>query len=139
MQCCPDLYDRKMSIAVLRSAIRSHNRVGLASEYYELVETQLKFLKDKQLIRSVIEGDEFLPHFMLAENYLWPGWYGDERDPSTVEAMIELSDLFIRYGFTDINRIDLESKRTALVRAQSRAEHPGLSEFADYLISLGGK
>ena len=139
MHWCPDLYTREMSVDVLRSAIKSHNRVGLASEYYALIETQLKFLRDQQAIQSVIAGDEFLPHFMLAEDYLWPGWYGDEAEPSSVRAMIELSELFIRYGFTDINRIDPESKETALARAQSRADHPGLSEFAEYLISLGGR
>ena len=139
MQLCPKLYNRDMSIAVLRSALRSHNRVGLASEYFELVETQLKFLQDQRFLQSVIEGDEFLPHFMLAENYMWPGWYGNEKDPSTVEAMIELSELFIRYGFTDVNRLDPESKETALGQARSRADHPGLSEFARYLVSLGGK
>lgn len=139
MQCCPSLFDRGMSIAVLRGAVRSHNRVGLASEYYEMIESQLKFLRDSQQIRSVIEGDEFLPHFMLAENYLWPGWCGDEKDPSTVETMIELSELFIRYGFTDVNRIDPEAKETALTRANSRADHPGLPEFAAYLRSLGAE
>ena len=56
---------------------------------------------------------------MLAEN-LWHGWHGDEKDPNLVEAMIELSELIIQYGFTDISRIDPESNETALARAQSR-------------------
>jgi len=139
MRSCPSLFDCKMSIAVLRGAVRSHNRIGLASEYYELIETQLNFLRDTQQIQSVIEGDEFLPHFMLAENYLWPGWCGDEKDPSTVESMIELSELFIQYGFTDLSRIDPEAKETALARANSRADHPGLPEFAAYLRSRGAE
>ncbi len=137
MHWCPERFDREMSIAVLRSAIKSHNRVGLASEYFELVETQLRFLEDKQLMESVIESDDFLPHFLLAENYLWPGWYGDDRDPSTAKAMIELSELFIRYGFTNVDREDRDTQRTALQEARSRADHPGLAEFAEYLVSLG--
>ena len=139
MLCCPDLYDREISIAVLQHAIKSHNRVGLASEYYELVETQLKFLKSRQALESVVKGDDFQPHFLLAEDYLWPGWYGDEREPSSVQTMIALSELFTRYGFTDINRIDPKSKQTALARALSRTDHPGLLEFAEYLATRGGK
>ena len=138
MQHCSDRYSPNVAVDVLRSAIKSHNRVGRAAEYYELVETQLKYLQDQQALESVIARGEFLPHFLLAEDYLWPGWCGPEEAPSTVQTMIELSELFIRYGFTNINGIDAESKQTALAKARSRADHPGLSEFADYLISLGG-
>ena len=138
MHWCIDLFTTEMSIAVLRSAIKSHNRVGLASEYLELIETQLKYLRDQQVLQSVIASDEFLPHFLLAEDYLWPGWYGNEKDPSSVKSMIELSELFIRYGFDDVNRVDSQTQTTALDRAKSRADHPSLTEYAAYLKSIGG-
>ena len=139
MELCPHLYTVKMSLDVLNSAVKSHNREGLASEYFELIETQLKFLQKLKELESVIDGNHFLPHFQLAANYLWPGWCGNEKDPSTVESMIELSRLFFRYGFDNVNSVDSESNETALARARSRSEHPGLSDFADYLASVGGK
>ena len=139
MELCPDHFTKKVSLSVMRGAIISHNREGLASEYLELFETQLKYLQEKGELEAVIAGDEFLPHFLLAKNYLWPGWLGNEQDPSTVESMIQLSQLFISYGFTNINRVDPESSQTALAQAKSRSDHAGLSEFAEYLISLGGQ
>ena len=139
MELCPDRFTRDVSVAALQSAIKSHNREGLASEYFELIETQLKFLRDRNELESVIQGDDFLPHFMLAENYLWPGWLGNEKDPSTVQSMIQLSELFVGFGFTHINRVDPDSGETALAKAKSRVDHPGLSDFAEYLISLGAK
>ena len=139
MELCPDHFTDEVSLSVLRGAIKSHNREGLASEYVELIETQLKYLQQKNKLEAVIAGDEFLPHYLLAKDYLWPGWLGNEQDPSTVESMIQLSQLFISYGFTHINRVDPESGRTALAEAKSRSDHAGLSEFAEYLLSLGGQ
>lgn len=139
MRCCPTLFTPDQSLRAISRAIISHNRDGLASDYYELIETQLKFLRDQGELESVIEDGRLLPHFALAKDYLWPGWYGNEQEPSSVEAMIQLSELFTTYGFVELNRVDPESGETALERARARVDHPGLDRFADYLVGRGAQ
>ena len=139
MTCCPTLYTPELAINAINRAIVSHNRDGLARDYDALVETQLRYLRDQGELDSIIAHNRLRPHFALAKSYLWPGWYGNDQDPSSVEAMIRLSQLFTEYGFVDFNRVDPESGNTPLAQARSRADHPGLSQFADYLVEQGAK
>jgi len=134
---CPQLYRRELSLKTLYRAIRSHNRERPAADYLKMIEAELQFLKEKNELQVVIEESLLLPHFILAKYYLYPGWCGVQSDPSTPENMIELSELFISYGFTDLNKVDPETGKTALAMAESRSEHEGLDKFAEYLRSKG--
>ena len=137
MARCPGLFTRDLSLDCLERALVSHNREGLASDFYRLIETQLQYLKREGHLASILEQEAFRPHCILARNYLWPGWYGNERGPSSVAEMINLSELFQQYGFVDLTNVDPETGETALAHARSRSEHPGLTEFADYLEKHG--
>ncbi|MGI9244043.1 MAG: hypothetical protein ACR2RV_24815, partial [Verrucomicrobiales bacterium] len=133
MLCCPQLHTPPLAKTAIRRAIVSHNRYGTVSDYEELIEKQLQFLKDQDELQTTIDDRSLMPHLLLAKDYLWSGWCGPETSPSTAESMIRLADLFVRYGFTDINRSDPESGQTPLDLCLARKNHPGLNLFADYL------
>lgn len=138
MRLCPELYSRASAEKAIRRAIVSHNREGTVDDYEALIEAQLVYLTDQGALESVIAEGALLPHFLLAKDYLWKGWCGPESSPSTADSMIRLSELLIRHGFTDLNRTDSESGKTALSQALDRCDgHPGLDQYVDYLKSRG--
>lgn len=132
MEICPERHGPEEAKRAIRRALVSHNRVGTVQDYEELIETQLKFLQKTDTLESTIKDGSVSPHFLLAKDYLWPKWCGPESSPSTVESMIALSEMFIRYGFTDLSRRDEESGLTAAEQADKRTS-PGLDQFAAFL------
>ena len=114
----------------------SHNRSGTVGDYFELIETQLKFLSDQGELESTIADGSLNPHYLLAKHYR-PGRKKPVSGPSTVESMKQLTELFIRFGFDDLNQANSENGLTPLVMAQERKDDPGLEEYAAYLVERG--
>jgi hypothetical protein len=133
MNICPQLHGPSEAKRAIHRAIVSHNRDGSVKDYEELIGTQLIFLRDQGLLKTTIKDGSLLPHYLLAKDYLWPGWCGPESSPSTVESMIALSKLFVRYGFDDFDCRDSESGLTALEQTLERGDKLGLHKFAEYL------
>ena len=115
-------------------AIVSHNRFGSVDDYYRLIETQLRHLKVKGVLPSVIQNGSFLPHHKLAKKYLWPNHYGYGESCSSVESMMELTELLIRFGFDELHCIDPDGK-TPLTLAEERNDHAGLPEYIAFVKS----
>ncbi|MEM7386922.1 MAG: ankyrin repeat domain-containing protein, partial [Verrucomicrobiota bacterium] len=137
MEICPHLHTPDDARRAISRAIRSHNRYGSVQDYLTLIEEQFQFLEAKGVLESTINEGSLKLHYLLAKDYLWPGWCGPESSPSTVESMIELSELFIRYGFDDLNERDNETGFTPLAAAAERGHHPGLKDYAAYLLETG--
>ena len=134
MTHCPELHSPTHAKHAIARAIISHNRFGTVDDYYRLIETQLKYLEEQGALASSIQDDTLLPHHKTAKHYLWPNHYGYGESQSSVETMIELTELFIRFGFDDLHRADADGK-TPLMLALERTEHPGLDQYVAYLNS----
>ena len=78
-----------------------------------------------------------LPHVLLAENYCWPRNYGHKAGVSTPEGLIQIAELFLRYGFIDLNARSTESGRSPIAEAAARGDHPGMLEYATFLVERG--
>ncbi len=141
MRCCPELVTIKEAARGVGSALVSHNRDGTVEDYYQLIDTQLSYLKDQGALETIIAEGKLQPHYILAKNYLRPTSYENESSPSSLESMIELSELLVRYGFDDFNYVEPKSGQTALARAEARTRegHPGMEAYAAYLIERGAE
>ena len=136
MSSCPHLHTPELALRAVGRAIVSHNRFGSVDDYYRLIESQLKYLKEEGVLPSIINDGSFLPHHKMGKDYLWPDHYGYGESCSSVESMIELTKLLIRFGFDDLHRADSDGK-TPLSLAQDRKGHPGMTEYVAFLKSKG--
>ena len=141
MRCCPELVTLKEAARGVGSALVSHNRDGTVEDYYRLIEGQLEYLRNQGALETIIAEGSLQPHYILAKNYLRPTSYENESSPSSLESMLELSELLVRYGFDDFNYVEPKSGQTALSRAQSRIVRgdPGMDAYAAYLIERGAE
>ncbi len=139
MRCCPNLHTPETAKRAISRALVSHNRDGTVADYHRLIEGQLRLLQEQGALEATIADGSLLPYHLLARDYLWPGWYGNEESPSSVQSMIELTDLFHQYGFNDFNRQHPESGLSPLGQVQARDKHPGLDGYAAYLKEQGAK
>ena len=134
MSHCPQLHTPELALRAIGRAIVSHNRFGSVDDYHRLIETQLKHLKDEGVLPSVIKDGSFLPHHKMAKDYLWPNHYGYGESRSSVESMIELTELLIQFGFDDLHCADADGK-TPLMLAEEREGHAGMAEYVAFLKS----
>ena len=125
----PELYDADVARSSICRAIGSHNRDGCHREYYRLMENQLRFLKD----RAELDHSKMVPLHWLADNFLQSRTYGFKcQQLPTAADLIELAQLFLRYGF-DVNYRCPESSKTPLAVAASG----GPVEYVRFLIEQG--
>ncbi len=141
MRCFPELVTIKEAARGVGSALVSHNRDGTVEDFYQLIEGQLEYLHNQGALETIIAEGSLQPHYILAKNYLRPTSYENESSPSTLESMIELSELLVRFGFDDFNYVEPKSGQTALSRAEARIRegHPGMDAYAAYLIEKGAR
>ena len=138
MNICPGHYTGEVAQRALGSAIISHNRDGSWQEYHELIKSQLDFLTEIGELEVLRSAGEFQPLYLLAENYCWPRNYGYKAGVSSPEGLLALAQLFLDYGFDEINYRHPESNRTPLGMTRNREGHPGMHEFGQFLIQHGG-
>ncbi len=139
MEICPDSYNAEVARRAIGSAIISHNRDGSWQEYLELIKSQLDYLDEIGELDSLRASDEFQPIFMLAEHYCWPRNYGYRAGVSSPEGMVAIAQLLLDYGFDGVNYRDPKSNHTPLSMVRSRAGHPGMEEFAEFLLDQGAE
>ncbi len=137
MEICPDLYNAEVARRAVGSAIISHNRDGSWEEYRELIKSQLDYLDQIGELDALRASEDFQPIFMLAENYCWPRNYGYKAGLSSPEGMIAIAQLLLDYGFDGVNHRDAKSNHTPLSMVRSREGHPGMEEFAQFLLDQG--
>lgn len=138
MNHCPSLHTVENAKKWIGRAIVSHNRFGSVEDYYSLVEGQLLFLQDSGEVESAVEDDSFLPHHKVAKDYLWPDHYGYGESKSSVESMIQLSELLIGHGF-DPHRANADGTTpVALAEGRRKEGHDGMTEYIAYLKGIDG-
>ncbi len=132
MVCCPELYDADSAKHTIEAAIRSHNRDGDIDQYYELIEGQLLFLKEKSAVNERYEnGDPFCPLHWLAEDFIEPSHYGFKcARLGTEDDIVRLAKLFIEYGF-DIDSVNPKTEMNVLATAKSKKR----SVYVEFLQS----
>ena len=129
---CPHLRSPEHAKQAIIRAIVSHNRFGSVSDYFSLIETQLKFLHAKENLVAIIQSGTFLPHHKVASDYLWPDHYGYGDSKSTVESMIELTKLLTRYGFDP--HLAKRKGTTGTGRSSTRKRAPRYERNIAFLI-----
>ena len=131
--CCPALYTEDEAKHAIESAIRSHNRDGGIDDYHQLIENELKFLRQRRsLTTSFSDGDPFLPLHWLAEDFIEPKNYGFRCERlSTPDDLIRLAKLFVEFGY-DPNVVNPKTERTAMATAQ----HEQQLEYVAFLESV---
>lgn len=139
MKICPQHYTGEVAQRALGSAIISHNRDGSWQEYRELIQSQLDYLTEIGELESLRSAGEFQPLYLLAEHYCWPRKYGYKAGVSSPEGLLALAQLFLDYGFDEINYRHPESNRTPLGMTRNREGHPGMQEFGQFLLEHGGR
>lgn len=138
MSICPQLYGYRAAKDAIHSATISHNRDGSYQDYRTLIEGQLRYLQERGELAQLRDGDDpFKAHSTLAANFCWPRNYGFRAEISTAKNLIDLAELFIEYGFNDFNFRDPKTGRTPLAICASRGTHPGMLEYAKFLIDHG--
>ncbi len=141
MRCCPKLVTIKEATRGVRSALVSHNRDGTVESFYQLSEGQLEYLHREGALEKIIAEGSLQPHYILAKDYFRSTSYENESRPSSLESMLELSELLVRYGFYDFNYVEPKSGQTALARAEARIRkgHRDMDAYAAYLIERGAE
>ena len=139
MDLCPDRYTVDIARDAIHRAVISHNRDGSWQEYRELIQGQLDFIKEAGLLDAIQNDDSFQPLYLLAENYCWPRNYGHRAGVSTPDGMIAIAQLFLAYGFDDVNFRCPESGMSAVEMAQSREGHPCMKEYVEFLRERGAE
>ncbi len=138
MEICPELHSLEKAKATIHAATKSHNRDGSYADYRRLIEMQLKYVQETGNLDAMQTGEEaFKAHHWLARNFCWHNNYGYKAGVSKPEHLIDLAKLYVVYGFNDFNYRDPETGRTPLATAIARGHHPGMLEYAKFLIEQG--
>ena len=138
MQICPELHSFQKAKETIHAATKSHNRDGSYADYRRLIEMQLKYVQQLGRLEELrTSGDPFKAHQLLASNFCWHSNYGYKAGVSKPEHLLDLAELYLSYGFTDFNYRDPETNRTPLATAIARGTHPGMLEYAKFLIRQG--
>jgi|GEM_PF-1969928 len=138
MEICPDLHSCESAREAIHAATKSHNRDGSYADYRRLIEMQLIYLQEQGELEELRTGDSaYKAHHWLAKNFCWHNNYGYKASVSKPEHLLDLAELYISYGFDDFNCRDPETNRTPLATAIARGTHPGMLEYADFLIQHG--
>ena len=138
MEVCPQLHNFKTAKSAINAATVSHNRDGSYADYRRLIEMHLKYLQEQGQLDALRGGDSpFKAHHELASHFCWPSNYGYKAGVSKSEHLLDLAKLYISYGFKDINYRDPKTNRTPLATAIARGDHPGMLQYAEFLIQQG--
>lgn len=138
MEICPKLHNYESARSSIHAATKSHNRDGSYADYRRLIEMQLKYVQEQGTLEKLRSGEApFKPHHELASHFCWHNNYGYKAGVSKPEHLIDLAELYIDYGFKDFDYRDPETNRTPLATAVARGTHPGMLEYARFLIQHG--
>lgn len=106
----PGLHSPDAANYHISAAIRSHNRDGSFADYRNIIEMNLRYLKEHNAPITVH------PLWMLADDFLENYSYGTHPDLPAMDDLLNLAELFLDYG-ADIDEREPKSGRTALAHA----------------------
>ncbi|MGI9516115.1 MAG: ankyrin repeat domain-containing protein [Pirellulaceae bacterium] len=137
MERYPEMFDYESAIATIGVAIGSHNRDGGYPEYREIIVMQLEYLNARGDIEAVQEDPNFKPLYQMATDFTWHSNYGHRADIAKPECYIDLAELFVSWGFNDINFRDPKTGHSPLSAAVKRGHHPGIATYIRWLLDHG--
>lgn len=132
-----DRFNYNSAIDTIGVAIGSHNRDGVYSDYREIIVMQLEYLKSHGELEKAQLDSEFQPLYKMATDFTWHDNYGYRAEIAKPECYIDLADLFVAWGFDEVNYIDPQTGHSAISAAVKRGHHPGTITYIQWLINNG--
>lgn len=136
-ELAPERFDAQSARDTIGVAIASHNRDGSYADYREIICDQLEYIKSISKLEKTLKDPEFKPLHKMATDFCWHSNYGYKAEIVKPECYIDLAELFMGYGFKDLNYRDSKRNHTPLAAAVSRGHHPGIKTYIKFLIEQG--
>jgi|GEM_PF-5433155 len=128
-------YSYEGAISTISVAIGSHNRDGDYAKYREIIVMQLEALKSNGDLEKA--RADYRPLHEMATDFTWHENYGYRADIAKPESFVDLAELFVSWGFDEINHVDAETKHSPLSAAVKRGHHPGVATYVQWLLDKG--
>ena len=139
MDVLGEKYDYGAAITTIGVAIGSHNRDGGYPEYRQIIVQQLEHLKAIGSLEEAIDDPDFRPLYHMATDFTWHSNYGFRAEIAKPECYIDLAELFVSWGFRDINHRDPETGHSPLSAVIKRGHHPGIATYVRWLLENGAE
>ena len=130
-------YSYEDAIETIGVAIGSHNRDGGYPEYREIIVMQLEYLKSRGDLEKARDDSDFQPLYQIATDFTWHSNYGHRAEIAKPECYIDLAELFVSWGFENIEYRDPKSIHSPLSAAVNRGHHPGIATYIRWLLEKG--
>lgn len=132
-------YEYGSALQTIDVAIASHNRDGGYQAYREIIVMQLEYLKSSGQLEKAIAEPEFNPLYKIATDFTWHANYGYRAEIAKPECYVDLAELFVSWGFRDVNYRHSKSGLSPLSAAVNRGHHPGIMVYVQWLIDNGAE
>lgn len=130
-------YSYESAISTIAVAIGSHNRDGGYPEYRQIIVGQLEALQTNGDLVRAQQDPNFVPLHLIATDFTWHANYGYRAEIAAPECYVDLAELFVSWGFGDIDYRDPKSGHSALSAAVNRGHHPGIGTYIQWLLDQG--
>ena len=130
-------YSYEDTIGTIGIAISSHNRDGGYADYREIILMQLEELKSRGDLEKAQQDPNFRPLYHIASDFTWHNNYGYRAEIAKPECYIDLAELFVSWGFDNIEQRDPNSNHSPLSKAVARGKHPGITTYIRWLLEKG--
>lgn len=137
IELCPARLDYGRAIETISTAIGSHNRDGGYPEYRQIIVIMLERLKTLGALKEAKQDPEFNPLYQIATDFCWHRNYGYKAEIVEPECYVDLAELFVAWGFGEIDYRDPESGHSPLSAAVKRGHHPGIGVYIQWLVDRG--
>ncbi len=129
-------YRYEDTITTIDVAIRSHNRDGSYADYRQIIVMQLEALKANGDLEKAQQAANVKPLYQMATDFTWGNNYGYRAAIAKPECFIDLAELFVSWGFDDIEYRDPNSNHSPLSAAVERGS-PGIATYVRWLVQRG--
>ena len=130
-------YSYESAIETIGVAIGSHNRDCDYPDYRQMIVDQLNEIQSNGDLEKAQCDGEFQPLYRIATDFTWHRNYGFRAAIAKPECYIDLAELFVSWGFDDINFHDPKSGHSPLSAAIERGNHPGITTYIQWLLDQG--
>ena len=137
MTTYPDDISTETALCTIGVAVSSHNRDGSYADYREIIVAQLEWLKAGGNLEDARKNPDFKPLHEIATNFTWHDNYGYRAEIAKPECYVDLAELFIAWGFNDINYRHPTTNHSPLSAAVKRGHHPGIATYIEWLLDKG--
>lgn len=132
-------YSYESAIETIGVAIGSHNRDCDYPEYRQMIVDQLIEIQSNGDLEKAQGDAQFKPLYRIATDFIWHSNYGFRAAIAKPECYIDLAELFVSWGFDDINFRDPKSRHSPLSAAIERGQHPGITTYIRWLLDQGAE